>query len=496
MSSTIDTLTKTRKTAVQEAVEDLEIRSDITSLGGVNEAEGVEEKSNESITKSSFGLSWHPNRNRLYDELHTRPFPVISSSVRVSHFASLHGTEGKTEAYLHLVELCSRYGVNPPAEGINCYYQSFGAFEVRWEAHTEFCTYTVIRPVKSASPFDGNALSTLPEDWVSQIPGQVIAAVHVEMLNEQESIPPLDELHDYFEGHRLIGCIIDNNQARLWTAFRPHSDGFGRVLVYNRSLNACQAGRLLRRLLELEAYRSMMLLGLPVAQDLNGELTQLEQKLTDLTGEISDIQGVADEKRMLGQLSTLSARIEQIITSHSYRFSATRAYYELVVTRLKELREAEVSGLLTMTEFLTRRVTPAYRTCEATSSRMDDLSRRVDRASELLRTRIDVVIEQQNQYLLKSMDRRSKLQLHMQQTVEGLSVAAISYYLLSMLDLVLGSTHILSINLDHKMIIGLAAPFVLGMVWWSQKRLKNKIHSVNQTMKEKQRTTEEQKLVE
>ncbi len=489
MNSTIDTFTKPTDSnsldvGDDQAFSEVVLKESVPSI--VN--------STGSDAPDGFGFNWHPSRNRLYEELHTRPFPVVSTSVRVSHFAVLNQGNGKSQAHSHLKELCARYGVNPPAEESTCYYQNFGAFEVRWEAHTEFCTYTVIRQNKSSEPFSTTALSTLPSDWVSGIPGQIIAAIHVEVLNEQEVIPPLDTLHDFFEGHRLIGCVVGENQARMWTAFRPHSDGFGRILVHNLSLNACQTGRLLRRLLELEAYRSMALLGLPLAQSLNSELTELEQKLVNLTNEISDIQGVADEKRMLSQLSILSARIEQMISSHGYRFSATKAYYELVMTRLSELRETEVAGLLTMTEFLTRRVTPAYRTCLATSERMNALSSRVDRASELLRTRIDMVIEQQNQYLLKSMDRRSKLQLYMQQTVEGLSVTAISYYLLSMLDLVLGSSHIISVDLDHKLIIGLAAPFVLALVWLSQKRLKQKINSVNQTMKEKQRITDDHKL--
>ncbi|GLQ32101.1 hypothetical protein GCM10007876_25800 [Litoribrevibacter albus] len=472
-------------------VEDLEIQKNPETAGMSTAADtfgGADPK------PLGFGLNWHPDRHQLYDELHTRPFPVIKTPVRVSHFACLYDVDGKRKAYQHLLTLCARYGVNTPAESVNCYYQNFGSFDVRWEAHTEFCTYTIIRSIEPGTPFEQTALSTLPADWVAEVPGEVVAAIHVEMLDQPNEIPSLNELHDYFEGHRLIGCVVDQNQARLWTAFRPHGDGFGRVLVYNRSLNSCQSGRLLRRLLELETYRSMALLGLPKARSMNKDLTDLELALAEVTQEISDIQGVEDEKRLLGKLSKISAQIEWMISAHSYRFSATNAYYELVMARLKELREEEVSGLLTMTEFLSRRMTPAFRTCQATSDRMDTISRRVDRASELLRTRIDMVIEQQNQYLLKSMDRRSKLQLYMQQTVEGLSVAAISYYLLALFDLMLGASHLIRIDLDHKLIIGVSAPLVLLTVWFSQKRLKKKINAVNQKMKQKQRVTEQQRL--
>ncbi len=107
-----------------------------------------------------------------------------------------------------------------------------------------------------------------------------------------------------------------------------------------------------------------------------------------------------------------------------------------MLTRLEELREDEVSGHLTITEFMTRRLTPpAVKTCEAVNERLEDLSRRVDRASEMMRTRVELAIQSQNQQLLSSMDRRSRIQLMMQHTVEGFSVVAISYYLIGLLKL-------------------------------------------------------------
>ncbi len=43
-----------------------------------------------------------------------------------------------------------------------------------------------------------------------------------------------------------------------------------------------------------------------------------------------------------------------------------------------------------------------------------------------------MALEAQNQTLLASMDRRARLQLRLQQTVEGLSVAAICYYVVGL----------------------------------------------------------------
>ncbi|MEI9904558.1 MAG: DUF3422 family protein [Asticcacaulis sp.] len=111
---------------------------------------------------------------------------------------------------------------------------------------------------------------------------------------------------------------------------------------------------------------------------------------------------------------------------------ATEAYGRLTEDRLLSLRESRVEGFSTMQAFIERRLQPAMRTCEAASRRLDDLSQRIGRVSDLLRARISISLEVQNQDLLKSMDLRSKLQVKLQGLVEGLSVFAVSYYAFSL----------------------------------------------------------------
>ena len=87
-----------------------------------------------------------------------------------------------------------------------------------------------------------------------------------------------------------------------------------------------------------------------------------------------------------------------------------------------------MGGRQTFAEFMTRRFDPAMRTCRSAEERLADLSARAERAANLLRTRVDVANQAQNVEVLRAMDRRAALQLRLQETVEGLSVVAISYY--------------------------------------------------------------------
>lgn len=422
-----------------------------------------------------FALRFHQERDRLFNELHTRPFPVLEEGVRVSQLAILHHPGSAGAEYRHIQLLCERYSVIPPAVGSSCYYQSFGGFELRWERHTEFSTYTFIHRADKSEPFQRTALSLLPATWLAELPGEIISGQHIEVVEMPEHMSAPDSLRHHFEGHRLISSWIGDRQARLWTAYRIHSDGFGRILIQNSDLNPCQTGRLVRRLFELETYRMMVLLAFPMARSMAPEVSAMDQQLAAINQQINAIRGLEDERRLLGQLSTIAARIEQLISDSNFRFSAARAYYDLVISRLEDLREQEVSGLQTFNEFLRRRLTPAFRTCESVSEHLDDLSHRIDRASELLRTRVDLTLEAQNQDLLQSMNQRSKVQLQLQQAVEGLSVAAISYYLVGLVKYLAGSMADLGLIKHTELVVGLSVPVCVFLVWRGLHRMRKGI---------------------
>ncbi|MDP2226879.1 MAG: DUF3422 domain-containing protein, partial [Moraxellaceae bacterium] len=406
------------------------------------------------------------------NELHTRPFPVLEQGSRVSQIALLHGGEDVAAEYRHLQILCERFSILPPAPGSSCCYQNFGGFELRWERHTEFSTYMFIHRQEGADAFRHTALTLLPAGWLAGLPGKVISGLHIDIIGMPDPAPGSDTLRPLFEGHRLVSSWVIDRKARLWTAYRIHSDGLGRILVLNRELNPCQLGRLVRRLLELETYRMMVLLAFPLARQIAPGIADMDQQLASINEQINAIRGLDDERRLLSQLSTLAARIEHLRSDTNFRFSAARAYYELVLTRLDELREQEAPGMQTFNEFLPRRLTPAYRTCEAMAGQLDDLSKRIDRASELLRTRIDLTLEAQNQDLLQSMNRRSQMQLQLQQAVEGLSVVAISYYLVGLVKYLAGSLHETRLLHHPELVVGLSVPVCAGLVWMAVRRLR------------------------
>lgn len=421
---------------------------------------------------SVFSIPVYEHRNSLYEELHTRPSPKIQSPCYISHLALIRDSdEIKSEQEL-VAMLCQRFSVNPPSVGASCFYQNFGGFEFRWERHTEFSTYTFIRPDDGKDVPDF-AMSFIPKDWLNQLPGKLVVAVN--LLAKNKGLDKADENH-FFEGQKPVGSSVANGKAQVKTSFRLHSDGFGRFYVLNNGLNASQTGRLVQRLLELETYRLMALMGLPVARSLVSEVSTMEEQLATLNQRIAEIKIEEHERDLLRQLSLTAAKIEQYRSDTNYRFSATNAYHALVGKRLDQVFEQKISGMQTMREFLERRLTPGIRTCDSVRDRLEDLSRRIHRTTSLLRTRVEVSIESQNQKLLASMDRRSSMQLRLQQTVEGLSVVAIGYYLLSLLGYGFAGMEEWGYPINKVIASGVAMPIVLSLVYLAVRRHMNKLN--------------------
>jgi uncharacterized membrane-anchored protein len=415
---------------------------------------------------SVFSLSVYEHRNSLYEELHTRPSPKIQTPCYISHLALIRDADHVNNEYELVSALCQRFSVNPPSPDVSCFYQNFGGFEFRWERHTEFSSYSFIRPDDGKNVPDFG-LSFIPKDWLSQLPGKLVVAIN--LLAKNEALDAADINH-FFEGQRPVGSHVANGKAQVQTSFRLHSDGFGRFYVLNNGLNAAQTGRLVQRLLELETYRLMALIGLPVARSLVSEVSSIESQLAALNQQIAEIKDGEGEKALLRQLSSIAAKIEQHRSDTNYRFSATNAYHALVGKRLEQVFEQRISGLQTMREFLERRLTPGIRTCDSVRDRLEDLSRRIHRTTSLLRTRVEVSIESQNQNLLESMDRRSSLQLRLQQTVEGLSVVAIGYYLLSLIGYGFAGLEEWGYPINKVIALGMAMPIVLGLVYLGVRR--------------------------
>jgi uncharacterized membrane-anchored protein len=402
----------------------------------------------------------HPLRGALNDEVHARPPEALTAPLTAS-FLALYAPDGDRAAeWAHLGVLAARHGVRldgPPRSHLRL---ELGPFRLRFERHSEFARYKFIVTGDTGLPFEHTALERVPADWVAGLGGQVMVATHVAIQKLAGPLPDADALAArHFDGQALIAAEVGEGAAVAMTDFRVRGDGFGRLLIYDRTLTPRQMGRMLQRLLEIDAYRMMALLALPVARELAPFLATCEAELTAITSALTGASE-ADEPALLERLTHLEASIESRIARNDFRFSAATAYYGLVQQRIGELREARIAGLQTFREFIERRLAPAMNTCRTMDRRQESLSARAARANELLATRVDISHERQNQRLLESMDNRASVQLRLQTTVEGLSVAAVTYYAAGLVGYLAKALKAAGLHIDPELSVGISIPII------------------------------------
>ncbi len=429
----------------------------------------------EEAPPRAYGLGFHPDFERLVDELHSRPAAAVTAPVTISHIAVLTGQKEAGRVLDQVAALCRRYGAPPPYRE-HFHAADLGRFELRFERHLEFVTLTFLRPAAGLQPFRETAIQLVPEDWLAALPGPVVAASH--LLLERGDPPSPARVDALFEGHRVRASRVMGNTAVVCTDWRPHGDGFGRFHITDLGLDPARAGRLVQRLVEIDTYRMMALLGLPLARRVAPRLTEAESRLATLTARIGEAQGLADERALLEELFDLATDIEQQVAETAFRFGGTRAYHQLVRDRLRELREERFEPFQPLGQFLARRFEPAMRTCNSAAERLEGLSRRISRAADLVRTRVDLELQEQNRALLASMERRAALQLRLQQTVEGLSVVVLSYYLVGLAAYVIkgvGPWFGLAGKAQAPLVAALV-PLAVGAVWLGLRLLRRRLH--------------------
>jgi len=413
-----------------------------------------------------------PLRERVLGEVHARPFRPLTSPRTILHYAFLTNSDEAAEDHAWLSELCISRGGHGPAPGTRHHTLTFGGGTLSWEQHAEFTTYTWDGAANPQQVF-GQLHAKHPFGAAFRAPGDLLVAVRLELRGPDGT----EDWRSHFDESSLTVSDLEDGAALVATDFRQDGDGLTRMLVLNRSLSDVQSGAVVQRLLEIETYRTLAMLGLFEASRLQPEIRRFENELADLTGQMKDASARGASQDLLDKLIALAAALESGATASTFRFGASRAYDQIVKARFGTLKEEAAPGELSMSSFLGRRLAPAMRTCQAIEDRQAMLSRKLARATTLLRTQVDVELEHQNRSLLQSMNRRARLQLRLQQTVEGLSVAAVSYYVVGLFSYLAKAAKEAGLPVPSASITtGLSVPLVVLLIWWTVRRIR-KHHS-------------------
>jgi uncharacterized membrane-anchored protein len=418
----------------------------------------------------------HPLREALHHEVHARPYEKLAAPLLLSHVAHVNGDAAAARE--HLGTLLAQRHLPVPPPGLSHLSTDIGGVRLRWELHGEFHTATFWKQLDEVpAGFDGMPLQQVPRAWLDALPGQWMVGLHVLVMPQtapRGEMPPL--VRRLLDEDSLVGAQVMDGSADVYTDFRLQADGFARWIVVAGETTPRRLGRLVQRLLEVETYRMMALLGLPVAREVGVALVGAEKSLAEVADRIR-LARPQDEPELLRQLTDLAAEVEGLYARTHARFSASAAYFELVQRRIDELREERVHNLQTLREFMDRRLAPAMQTCAWAARRQQALSERISRVSNLLRTRVEIEQQQSSRALLDAMNRRQKAQLLLQRAVEGLSVAAVTYYGAGLVGYLAKGAKAGGWNVAPDVAVAVSIPLIAIAVWWSIRRLHRRVHA-------------------
>lgn len=420
------------------------------------------------------GLRFVAQRRELLSEAHARPPIDVPSPAGVTRLMLTvpHPENGSDLAYEHLRRMCEDASSAVPLQGSKHHVFETGAIKVIWERHTEFYSLTFIREGLEDPSFQETPIDSVPPAWLAEQPGEILSATHLLTLPIDVYADPMAIARKTFGRDDFAAAKTASGQMTLAADFRPHADGFLRMLVFDMGSAPGFRGRVVQRLLELDAYRLAALMALPVARRLSGELDAIEDRLDGVLSRLASAPEMVTDKALLADLSKIAGEIEELDHQTSFRFSASHAYYRIVLERMERLREERIEGRQRISTFMDRRLAPAMRTCEAVEQRQQGLAIRAGRAAQLLRTRVNVAVEEQNAKFLASLDSRAEAQLRLQETVEGLSVVALTYYAVGLVGYLVEAANAAGIGISKPLAIGLAVPVIAGLTLLGLRRMR------------------------
>ena len=417
-----------------------------------------------------FSFPQAPDRARALGEIHARPYVLVTAPRVIFQLAfMMDGGSGVDHAVM--AEMSRQRGVSAPGRDARHHAMPWGPGTLRWEQHTEFSTWFWDGPLPEKF---GGEVPVHPFGDGFRPPGSLISGIRLELRPDG---PEIERAIAQFDQASLCFSEVKDGKGRIYTDFRQNGDGLTQILMVDRGLTPLGTGALVQRLLEIETYRTLAMLGLPLAQTLSPEIRRIEDGLTGITQRMKS-EPHDDADAVLAEITRLSADLEANAAVALYRFGASRAYYGIVQERIKTLAETPVPGFEHLGSFLERRLAPAMRTCQSVEERQANLSRKLTRANALVRSWIDVELERQNAALLGAMNRRAEMQLRLQQTVEGLSVAAISYYVVGLFGYLVKAVVHEGDAIDPGLLTGAFVPVAVLSVWYVVRRIRRK-HDVH-----------------
>jgi uncharacterized membrane-anchored protein len=304
---------------------------------------------------------------------------------------------------------------------------------ILWRLHTEYYSYQTWHiPAESSRSLSFGQID-LPDYLFHSCPlGTRIAWMDVLVQCENEEISEKD-LRNHFRGPEIFGSRVIS-EISLYTDFTPDENERVRFLVRSRDARLLKekSSIILEALSFLENYKNLILFPLDEFNQHMDRFYQLEKDQVVKREEISRGLESASPKQFKEWLILLTrtlSEVNRIGDNVRYHLASAVPYDSILNATLSELKEIGEHSYQPLGYFIKRKVRGIADGYLRLIERIDALNKALEGTVAVLRTRVDLAMEEQNLALLKSVDQTTKNQVHLQQTVEGLSVIVLTYYI-------------------------------------------------------------------
>lgn len=414
----------------------------------------------------------HPDRSMIMGEAHARPSLQFTHPSNIIHLAFRCDKSIMQQMFgeLNLNGKSTNAGANQgSSEGPSQprhRIERQGQAQIKIEGHSEFVSCMASAPTSLSE----DALWGVIQNYVPLADVEIIVQLKIRILSNANAMVKSLGAGDRIYGGTMVG------EMDVRTSYKLRENDSICFSINGKDSKPDELGRRVQRLIEMETYRTMCLLGLPLARNISAKLTQIQRELEALMAELNatDADDSETYEAIFATISQLSDESNILNAETRFRFAASRAYFDLVQQRLNSLQEQKFGDLQTISGFVRTRLIPAMATIDSTQKRLQTLTDDLSRALALLRTRIDLNLNKGNQAVLKSMDARHLQQLRISQAVEGLSAIAITYYSVGLLAYFYKAlwSHF-DLPFSSGIATGFSVPIVMFVVWIGLQRMKS-----------------------
>jgi uncharacterized membrane-anchored protein len=390
------------------------------------------------MAEPATALKKHPQFEAAMRATHSRPALPVKAPAEINHAIVLAGEADQGNDRRRFVDAVEAIGWEVVQESTGEVLAVKDRSTMKWERHTEFISLTAVAGEKLGNTETSQAfestLEELAEDYQPEEDRDVGILSRTRVLVGKSS----DNLAISRADTPVQRVLVVGDNIQVETTLLHDS---AKMVEYRATLinedaapmSPRRVGRFVQRLIEIESYRLLAYLAVPMMQRIGPRVSALEARVNEIAQRAALDPKPDEEAAILTELTNLSAELQSIGSACEFRFAASLAYSAIVDERLDSLREQRIEGSQRISTAIKRRLDPAMRSCNALLRRQQKIAERIGYVTELLRTRVDLALQDQNAAVLRSIDQRARAQLRLQQAVEGLSVAAITYYTLGII---------------------------------------------------------------